>query len=60
MSSLVDSLNKSQLSLKGETPQQGVNAPNLTIPLNPDSLKKSQLDIDDGATPSKYLDNPPK
>ena len=60
MSSLLDSLNKSQLSLKGETPEQGVNAPNLTIPLDPDSLQKSQLDIQNGATPEKYVDNLPK
>ena len=29
-----------------------------TIPLNPDTLLQSQLDLD-GKTPPKYLDNPP-
>ena len=29
-----------------------------TIPLNPETLLQSQLDLD-GKTPSKYLDNPP-
>lgn len=29
-----------------------------TIPLNPETLLQSQLDLD-GKTPPKYLDNPP-
>jgi hypothetical protein len=28
------------------------------VPLNPETLLKSQLDLD-GKTPPKYLDNPP-
>lgn len=47
----------SPLSLNGATPVQGVNAPTLTIPLNPDSLQTSQLDPQ--TPPTKYVDNLP-
>jgi hypothetical protein len=42
-------------SLDGKTPQP---QPPKTIPLNPDSLTGSNLDLD-GKTPEKYLDNKP-
>jgi hypothetical protein len=47
----------SPLSLNGTTPEQGVNAPTLTIPLNPDSLQTSTLDPQ--TPPTKYVDNLP-
>lgn len=47
----------SPLSFNGTTPEQGVNAPKLTVPLNPDSLQTSQLDPQ--TPPEKYVDNLP-
>ena len=38
----------------GATPPKSSGA----VPLNPEALLKSQLDLN-GQTPSKYLDNPP-
>ena len=38
----------------GKTPTKSSG----TVPLNPETLLQSQLDLD-GKTPSKYLDNPP-
>jgi len=38
----------------GKTPPKS----STTIPLNPETLLQSQLDLD-GKTPPKYLDNPP-
>jgi hypothetical protein len=57
--SLLDKLTTtpSPMSYAGATPVQGVNAPNLTIPLNPDSLQTSQLDPQQ--PPTKYVDNLP-
>ena len=39
----------------GKTPAKS----STTVPLNPETLLQSQLDLD-GKTPPKYLDNPPK
>lgn len=47
----------SPLSFDGTTPERGVNAPNLTIPLDPDSLQTSNLDPQ--TPPEKYVDNLP-
>jgi len=41
-------------SYDGKTPPKS----SATVPLNPETLLQSQLDLD-GKTPSKYLDNPP-
>jgi len=53
---LLDSLNKSDLGLKGATPKnsEGLN----NKPLDTTTLKSSQLDLD-GRTPSQYLNNLP-
>ena len=42
------------------TQYDGANPPKSSgaVPLNPEALLKSQLDLD-GQTPPKYLDNPP-
>lgn len=42
------------------TKYDGATPPNssATVPLNPETLLQSQLDLD-GKTPPKYLDNPP-
>ena len=66
MGILNNQLPNSTLGLKGSTPGQRAGAnPNSTlhnqssINNNPEiAAKPSQLDLD-GATPSKYLDNPP-
>jgi len=42
--------------LDGKTPKP---LPTKTVPLNPKSLKGSNLDLD-GKTPSKYTDNLPQ
>ena len=47
----------SPLSLNGTTPIQGVNAPTLTTPVDPDSLQTSNLDP--STPPTKYVDNLP-
>ncbi len=39
----------------GKTPTKS----SATVPLNPQTLLQSALDLD-GKTPPKYLDNPPK
>lgn len=66
---LLDLLPSSNLGLQGQTPSQIPSAnPNSTlhneysingVPVQPQTATPpSQLDLD-GATPSKYLDNPP-
>ena len=47
----------SPMSYGGATPVQGVNAPTLIIPLNPDSLQTSQLDPQ--TPPTQYVNNLP-
>ena len=64
---LLDSLPKSNLGLKGSTPNNIPSSKNTStlhfqssINDNPDiDQSPSKLDLD-GATPSKYLNNPPK
>lgn len=43
-------------NLDGKSPQP---TPSKTVPLNPNSLVSSNLDLD-GKTPKKYLDNKPQ
>tara|TARA_R110000803_G_scaffold151292_1_gene216446 strand:+ start:887 stop:1072 length:186 start_codon:yes stop_codon:yes gene_type:complete len=47
----------SPLSFNGTTPERGVNAPTLIIPLDPDSLQTSQLDPQ--TPPTQYINNLP-
>jgi hypothetical protein len=56
--SLLQSLQLSQLGFQGQTPP--VTNPNPLGPNGVNTLVGSQLDLNDGATPPKYLDNPPQ
>ena len=55
--SLLKSLQTSILGFKGQTPP--VTNPNPLGSLGKKSLDNSLLDRNNGATPPKYLDNPP-
>jgi len=53
---LLDSAAQSALSLGGQTPAQTNAAPSNEGVV---TLEGSTLDRDNGATPTRYLDNPP-
>jgi len=55
---LLQSLQLSNLGFGGATPP--VTNPNPLGPNGINTLVGSQLDLNDGATPPKYLDNPPQ
>lgn len=60
---LIDSLNSTNLGLKGETPPNRAGASADTSKVHVDgqtqTAEHSALDLD-GAIPAKYLDNPPQ
>jgi hypothetical protein len=56
--SLLQSLQISQLGFQGQTPP--VTNPSPLGANGQNTLNASQLDLNNGATPPKYLDNPPQ
>lgn len=56
--SLLQSLQQSQLGFQGQTPP--VTNPSPLGVNGITTLENSQLDLNNGATPPKYLDNPPQ
>ena len=59
---LIDSLNSTELGLKGETPanREGASADTSKVHVEGEAQTAAHSALDlDGAVPAKYMDNPP-